>query len=203
MKRIVKLLLVSVLVNVGMIAGLELQKNNYENAIKEHEEQISELELQNRVTIANLFSTINENKELKDMIANMDHSYPVWFTNYYIGDGSSSKRTGSGHTIDEFEINSDGMYTYNGKVVVAAATWEGIHSDYGVLKYINDLPSGYHIYHYDDEIQFTLNGKEYDGIVLDTCGAAMQDLDEEYQRMDIFLAGNEYSFGKRIGTVYE
>lgn len=203
MKRVVKLLMLSVLLNIGFVVGIEIQKTNYENAINTKYEQINQLELRNNTNVAKLIKLIKENQELKDMMADMDHSYPVYFTNYYVGDGSSSKRTGSGFTVDDFEINENGMYTYQGKVVVAAATWEGIHSDYGVLAEINTLPYGYHIYSYNDVIRFQFNGVEYEGIVLDTCGAAMRDLGEEYQRVDIFIAGKEYSFGKNVGIVYE
>ena len=133
----------------------------------------------------------------------------VMFTIYYPGDkcGSTTK-TGKGLTTDQFKLNELGWYTYQGRVVVATATQEGLDSNLGVLANFKEEEPGITYYEYGDELQFEYAGKVYDAIVLDTCGAAM-DIDHlnKYTNglniIDIFIKGEEYSFGKARGAVIE
>lgn len=139
----------------------------------------------------------------------VDNGYDVIFTNYYENDSTGSTQNvgavkdGKRISTADFQVNQNGWFTYDGKVVIATATWEGIHSQYGSLKEVNDIPYGYHIYHYFDEIQIELDGVVYEAIILDTCGSSMRDLGEENQRIDIFIKGEEYAFGKKCGVAYE
>lgn len=114
----------------------------------------------------------------------------VYFTNYHLGDGSSGTTTASGLQIKDFEVNGEGMYTYDGKVVVATAN-------------MNRLPrgivEGYNSHELFEEFTIRLNDKEYPAIVLDVCGACYGMFDEQLQRYDIFTTSNV--FGKVIGQV--
>lgn len=118
----------------------------------------------------------------------------VIFTNFYTNDSTGSTNiTYSGLTTDKFGANSDGFHTYEGKVVLATAN-VGISNRF-VLK------SGYRYHNLYDEIEFTLNGKHYTGIVLDACGACFGVPHENVQRYDIFTTGP--NFGHTYGTIRE
>lgn len=123
----------------------------------------------------------------------------VRFTSYHVGDYSGSGTvTGSGLSIDDFDINSEGWYTYEGKVVLAAATYACLESDSGACANYNELPDGYMIHGYWDEVSLFLNGTIYDGIILDSCGASFWD--EPLQRYDIFVADKE-SVTDQVGYI--
>ena len=130
----------------------------------------------------------------------------VVFTNYYTGDrcGSTAK-TGSGLTTDQFKVNELGFYTYNNKVVVASATYQGLNSSYGVLERYSEPLDGITYHNYFDTLELKIGGVAYEAIVLDTVGAGMelQPSDNGLQRYDIFIAGKEYAFGKVRGVILE
>lgn len=132
----------------------------------------------------------------------------VYFTNYYRGDGTSSSRTGSGLRVSDFQVNDKGWYLYQGKVVCAAATNEGLKSNYGVLANYNQPEESITYYSYYDEITAEIDGVEYELIVLDTCGAShdvayLNRVDNGMNRIDIFVSDKSFSFGKKKGYVYE
>ena len=82
--------------------------------------------------------------------------------------------TGSGLCKNNFQLNDKGWYTYNGKLVVATATPYMINV-FG--KKENKL-----YFKYWDEIRMTIDGVDYDAIVLDTCGACYRD-----ERVDLMV----------------
>lgn len=151
--------------------------------------------------------TYRDEKEFVDIP--VETKREVYFTNYYANDGyGTTAKTGSGLSADDFQINSLGWYTYQGKVVVAAATNEGLASSYGVLANYNEPEPGITYYSYYDTIIFEIDGILYEGIILDTCGASMNidylnQHDGGVNRLDIFIADGQYSFGKVRGTVYD
>ena len=114
----------------------------------------------------------------------------VYFTNYHLGDGSSGTTTASGLQIKDFEVNDDGMYTFDGKVVVATANMTRLQR--GIIE-------GYKSHELYEEFIIRLNDKEYQAIVLDICGACYGMFDEFLQRYDIFTTKNV--IGKVIGQV--
>lgn len=114
----------------------------------------------------------------------------VYFTNYHLGDGSSGTTTASGLRILDFDINDDGMYTYDGKVVVATANMTRLQ---------RGINEGYKSHELYEEFTIRLNDKEYQAIVLDVCGACYGMFDEFLQRYDIFTTKNV--IGKVIGQV--
>ena len=124
----------------------------------------------------------------------------VSFTSYWNGDPTGSgTTTGSGLSTSDFQINEMGWYTYDGKVVIATATWECVNSRYGACAEYTEVPEGYHIMSYGDEVKINLLGKSYNAIVADTCGASFWQ--EDYQRVDIFVAAPEYGVGKTKGYI--
>ena len=82
--------------------------------------------------------------------------------------------TGSGFCSWDFGINEKGWYTYKGKLVIAAATTY-LQKKFGTKE-------GRTYFKYYDEIDITIDGKVYKGIILDTCGACYKD-----QRIDLFV----------------
>lgn len=114
----------------------------------------------------------------------------VYFTNYHLGDGSSSDTTASGLQIKDFEVNDVGMYTFDGKVVIATANMTRLR---------RGIAEGYRSHELFEEFTIKLNDKEYPAIVLDVCGSCFYTEGEFLQRYDIFATKNV--IGKVIGQV--
>lgn len=114
----------------------------------------------------------------------------VYFTNYHYGDGSSGDTTASGLQIKDFDVNEEGIYTYDGKVVVATAN---------MTRFPRGIAEGYRSHELYEEFVIRLNDKEYPAIVLDVCGACYGMFDEFLQRYDIFATKNV--IGKVTGQV--
>ena len=87
-------------------------------------------------------------------------------TSFWPGEGNPCVGA-SGLCARNFKLNSKGWYTYKGKLVVATAT------PY-LLKYGWKKVDGIVYHKYYDEIKLVINGKTYDAIVLDSCGACMK-----------------------------
>ena len=120
-------------------------------------------------------------------------STEVIFTNYYVGDGSNSADiTASGLTSKDFEVNEDGMYTYQNKVVLATANIERLP---------RELSNSYNSHLLYTEIDFVIDDKQYLGIVLDVCGACYGVQGEDKQRYDVFTTKNV--IGKSLGSIYK
>lgn len=105
----------------------------------------------------------------------------VIFSNYYTHDGSSGDTTASGWQTKDFKVNSEGMYTYDDKVVVATAN---------TTRLKRRLYEGYQSNELYDEFTINVNDKLYDAIVLDVCGACYGLSHEEIQRVDIFTTSD-------------
>lgn len=129
-------------------------------------------------------------EDINQMYLDEYHRVDVYFTNYHLGDGSSGITTASGLRILDFDVNDDGMYTYDGKVVVATANMTRLQR--GIIE-------GYKSHELYEEFIIRLNDKEYQAIVLDICGACYGMFDEFLQRYDIFTTKNV--IGKVIGQV--
>lgn len=111
----------------------------------------------------------------------------VIFSNYGIWDKSSGNKTASGMTISDFKVNEDGMYTYQNKVVLATANTERL---------ARELKDGYNSHSLYDTVEFNLNDKQYQGIVIDVCGACYGVVGEDKQRYDIFTVQNSIGLAK-------
>ncbi len=197
-----KRLIISGLVILILIASTFGMCFFYEQAVSNQQEVIAMQ--QSRIAELELAYFEKETLIEHTYIYEVSNGYECIFSNYYTGDADgSTTKTGSGLTTSSFEINDMGWYTYKGMVVLAGATWSGIESNYGNLAKVHDIPSGYRIYHYGDEVTFMFRGVEYKGIILDTCYISMIDNNEKAQRYDIFIADKSYSFGLEKGVIYE
>lgn len=151
--------------------------------------------------------TLNADLEAKyieqERIKSYTHTQTVFMTNYYVDDSTGSGTgTSSGLTIHNFQTNELGWYTYKNKVVVAAATYVCLKATSGACAKYKTLPAGYSIFNLYDEITIIYNGKEYEGIVLDSCGSAFWKLpNEPHQRIDIFVAQTAKKFGKVVAQI--
>ena len=96
-------------------------------------------------------------------------------TSYYHNDElKSGACTGTGLCEWDFTPNEKGWLTYNGKLVIAAATTY-LQNKFGTVE-------GRTYFKYYDEVKLTIDGVEYPGIILDTCGACYKDT-----RLDLFV----------------
>lgn len=121
-----------------------------------------------------------------------EKSTDVYFTNYFMGDGSSGTTTASGLKVTDFEVSEEGWYLYEGKVVVATAN---------ITRLKRGIAEGYRSHELYEELTIRLNGKEYQSVVLDLCGACYGVDGEFLQRYDIFTTGNV--IGKVVGQIVE
>ncbi len=101
-------------------------------------------------------------------------SYTTRMTSFYPAE--SSDCTGSGKCSWDFTVNDKGWYTYNGKLVVATATTYLANQGWYVAP-------GVHLYKYWEELVLTIDGVEYDAIILDSCGSSMRT-----DRVDLFVS---------------
>ena len=124
----------------------------------------------------------------------------VVFTSFWPSDATGSGTiTHSGLAISDFQLNENNWYTYHGMVVVATATTQCLESSKGSCgKYMEPLDT-HHYFDLFSIIQIIVDGKTYDAIVLDSCGACFWD--EEYQRVDIFVKDKNASVGKVKGAI--
>ena len=103
----------------------------------------------------------------------------------------------------ELVLNDEGIYTYQGKIVVATATYECLKSNHGACTLYNftNLPADYQYYRYYDEITVVYQGIEYEAIVADSCGACSTNYNSESkQRIDILVA-DHYQHSKTKGLL--
>ena len=89
-------------------------------------------------------------------------------TSYWANDGyQTGSCTGTGLCEKDFQVNDKGWYTYQGKLVMATATPYLLKYDYAQVDGIN-------YYKYYDTLTVTIEGADYDAIILDSCGACMK-----------------------------
>lgn len=101
-------------------------------------------------------------------------------TYYYPGDDTNSgSTTASGKGAKDFQLNDKGWYTYNGKLVVATASKRLL--SWG--RYKDSTEQTYNLY---DELVLSINGIDYDAIVMDVCGACMKNT-----KIDLFVKDRE------------
>ena len=195
LNKIISLCFLLAALNIVLLLTVFVVQHNYEKAIAIQEETIQELANAND----DVYRLYKEALVEIDLLKSQDQYTQVRFTNYYEGDGSSGSVTGSGLSTADFEINSLGWYTYQGKVVIATATWECIRSETGACKNYNSVPKGFEVYNYYDEVEIVIDGVSYQSIVLDSCGGSYWN--EDLQRVDIFIANSDYAFGSATGFI--
>lgn len=144
----------------------------YVNFIEKEQEKTSEenIEVESSTTISKV------EKEQKEESNKRNEGLKYRMTYYYTGDSTNSTNiTASGKSTNNFKVNEYGWYTYNGKLVVATAH----NSLKSWSKYSNSTEPTYSLY---DELVLTINGIDYDAIVLDKCGSCML-----HSRIDLFV----------------
>ena len=137
-----------------------------------------------------------ESEVVEEIIEEEPKQYVQYrLTSFWNNDGyGTSACTGSGLCEDDFQINNKGWYTYNGKLVLAAATYECLNAKSGACGKWNVARSDKTYYHYRDTIELIIDGIEYEGIILDSCGACMYVNNE--QRIDLFVSGKSSSIDR-------
>lgn len=104
-------------------------------------------------------------------------TYTTRMTSYWANDGyGTGECTGSGLCSWNFQVNDKGWYTYQGKLVVATATVYLANQGW----FVSD---GVHLYKYWEELVLTIDGVEYEAIILDSCGSSMRT-----DRVDLFVS---------------
>lgn len=119
---------------------------------------------------------------------------PYRLTSYYTNDSTGSGLcTGSGKCTKDFEVNEQGWYTYENKVVLAAATTVCLSATRCACGNWNTRQSDITYYSYFQELEIEIDEIRYGAVVLDSCGGCMllKDADGGFGRMDIFVHGKE------------
>lgn len=121
-------------------------------------------------------------------------------TSYYPAENNNT--TGSGKTTNDFNfmnINGKKVYSYQGRIVVAAATNELLKTGYNQNGSQNKQKK--HYFNYYDTGRMKIENNWYGFIVLDSCGAAMWN---GYYRLDIFVPNSENIIDtKNVEIVYD
>lgn len=107
----------------------------------------------------------------------VSNNYTTRMTSFWANDGyGTGDCTGSGLCSWNFGINENGWYTYNDKLVIATATTYLANQGWYTAP-------GVHLYRYWEELVLTIDGVEYDAVVLDSCGNCMKT-----DRIDLFVS---------------
>lgn len=120
-----------------------------------------------------------EPEPVEEVQTPVSDSYTTRMTSFYANDGYGTNNcTGSGLCEWDFGVNEHGWYTYGGKLVVATATTYLANQGWQV-------GSGVHLYKYYEELVLTIDGVEYDAVILDSCGSSMKN-----DRIDLFVSNS-------------
>lgn len=185
MNKLIPLSLMGVMI-IKILTPIEIHSAEHQKMTIESEKVMTvkskENALNNEKTVQSVEENNIQNTEIVQNQAEQTSTelttYETRMTSYYPNDGpGTGSITGSGLGPNDFEINEHGWYTYQGKLVVATAT------DYLISRF--GLGDGVHTYKYWDEITLTIDGVDYQAIVLDSCGHAMHS-----GRIDLFVSGS-------------
>lgn len=112
-------------------------------------------------------------------------TYTTRMTSFYTDDEcNTGSVTASGLSTNDFDINSNGWYTYQNKLVIATASYK--------LKNwtMTDQAHPYNLY---DELVINIDGVNYNAIVLDLCGMC-----NIYNRIDLFVSNAQSVIDKYV-----
>lgn len=157
--------------------SLETAKNDISDDFDENLEIPSREELERKRKYQPIGIVESEpivEKTQKETQEHISNSYTTRMTSFYPSE--SSDCTGSGKCSWDFGVNDKGWYTYRGKLVVATATTY-------LAKQGWKVNTGVHLYKYYEELVLTIDGVEYDAIILDSCGSSMKT-----DRIDLFVS---------------
>lgn len=156
--------------------SLEMTKNDISDDFDENLEIPSreELEIKRKYQPIGIVEPEPIVEKTQEQISN---SYTTRMTSFWSNDGyGTNECTGSGKCSWDFGVNEKGWYTYQGKLVVATATTY-------LAKQGWKVNTGVHLYKYYEELVLTIDGVEYDAIILDSCGSSMKT-----DRIDLFVS---------------
>ena len=157
------------------ISELEKTVKTQEVLLKEQDVMLDE---QSIILIDTTASLKEKEQELNICQENfkkkLDKTFSYRLTSYYPAE--TSNHTGSGLETKDFQVNEKGWYTYQGKLVLAGATVY-LKSRYGEK-------IGKHYFRYYDNVLVEIDGIQYDGIILDSCGACSY---VQENRLDLFV----------------
>ena len=191
LKKWVKVTLCVILIGgFGLCINKILNKNEQKsNIISEEIVVYQETGAENKVekVVENVeISSENEQKVEENVTETIDFEPKIEqnnkafrLTSFYPAE--SSDCTGSGKCSWDFQTNDKGWYMWDGKLVLAAATTY-LQKSFGYIE-------GKKYFKYYDEVNVTIDGVEYRGIILDSCGACMKVTYEE--RLDLFVNSGE------------
>ena len=183
-------------------ANLDKCNTNLENSTKENEEKdkqlkekdtkIAELEkqitqLQSEIeTLKKKLAEQQQQQKSNNTSANVSGS-TYRLTSFWSGDNcDTGSCTGSGLCEKDFDVNENGWYTYQGKLVLGVATRY-------LLKYGYAEVPGIRYFKYYDTLTLNINGKDYEAIVLDSCGACMKK-----NILDLFVSNSNSSITTNV-----
>lgn len=128
-----------------------------------------------------------ENQELPYISSGTNYR----LTTYTPRDGNC---TGTGLCTSDFQVNDRGWFTYQGKLVLAGASAPCLREQKGACSKWNTANPGILYFDYYDEVVITIDGIEYQGIILDSCGASMslQGSDGGNPRIDLFASSLDH-----------
>ncbi len=187
---------VKITIAVMLIGGFGLcinkinNKNEYKsNIIKEELVFYQESKTENTVEKESknvVISNENEQKVEENIQKDADFEQKIEqnkktfrLTSFYPSE--SGNCTGSGKCSWDFQTNDKGWYTWNGKLFLAAATTY-LQKSFGYVE-------GKKYFKYYDEVNVTIDGNTYRGVILDSCGACMKVTYEE--RLDLFVNSSQ------------
>ncbi len=178
MKRRIKLkpLAKVILAILFVLIALYLFLSPFKTHTKPKTAQPKEIIVQEEKVVYEPKNDILENVE-ETTIEEISDTYTTRMTSYWANDGyGTGECTGSGLCSWNFQVNDKGWYTYQGKLVVATATVYLANQGW----FVSD---GVHLYKYWEELVLTIDGVEYDAIILDSCGSSMRT-----DRVDLFVS---------------
>lgn len=186
MKNYIKLSLCFILICMIYIRIIpQNEQKTVENLVKQEDKILPSKNQENIEVQEEVVETIEELKEYID----------YRLTSFWFNDGyGTSSCTGSGLCEKDFDVNENGWYTYKGKLVLAAATYECLYSHSGACGNWNTIRKDKTYYSYYDEIEILIDGNIYNGIILDSCGACMYVNYEE--RLDLFVSNKKYAIDR-------
>lgn len=186
----------------------EEQKDEIKNIVREvlNEEKQKEQQVETTQQTSNTNTEVQQTSDSVTSRGGMTPRTVIKYTNYRItsyhpGDNClSTNKTGSGKTTNDFVIKTicgKQVYTYKDKIVVAAATQELYNTGYS--KNGSQVEQAdKHYFKYYDTLKITLDGTDYDAIVLDSCGAAMW---QGEHRIDIYVPNSDNVLNRSNVTI--
>ena len=131
-----------------------------------------------------------ETKEIIQEVKQEPTKLDYRMTYYYPGDSTNSgNTTASGKSVKDFQVNENGWFTYKGKLVVATASTRLL----SWKQYSNSKQPKYNLY---DELILEIQGKQYDAIVLDVCGACMK-----ARKIDLYVKDRASGLDTKIKVI--